>query len=83
MAGDTNREKLDVAQNKALRIITGQFKDSPLDSLRREAGVPSYYTHMDRNILKSREKALRFPADHPRRIARENAVPKRLVRHTW
>ena len=80
---DTNREKLDVAQNKALRIITGQFKDSPLDSLRRETGVPSYYTHMDRNILKSREKALRFPADHPRRIARDNAVPKRLVRHSW
>jgi ribonuclease HI len=75
---------LDRAQNKALRLITGQFKDTPLEALRYEAGVCSYQTHMDRNILKSREKALRLPAIHPRRVAREESVTKRLERrHTW
>ena len=80
---DCNRLSLDRAQNKALRLISGQFKDSPLPALRFETGIPSYQTHMDRNILKSREKALRLPEEHPRRVAREESVIKRLDRHTW
>jgi ribonuclease HI len=38
---------------------------------------------MDRNILKSREKALRLPEEHPRWIAHNECAPKRLERHTW
>ena len=49
--------KLDVAQNRPLRIITGQFKDTPLETLRAESGVQSFKTHVERNLLISKEKA--------------------------
>ena len=39
--------KLDVAQNKATRIITGQFKDAPLEAIRAESGVPSVQTQVE------------------------------------
>ena len=70
-------------QNKALRLITGQFRDCPLVALRLEAGVVSYETHMKRSILRSREKALHSHATHPRRLAYEESVPRRLNRHSW
>ena len=60
---------LERTQNKALRIITGQLKSSPVEALRLEASVLSYETHMQRNILKSHEKAKRLPECHPRHIA--------------
>ena len=37
----TQVEKLERVQNRALRLITGQFADCPLDALRLEAGVVS------------------------------------------
>ena len=43
----------------------------------------SYTTHMKRNILRSREKALRLHASHPRRLAYEESIPRRLDRHNW
>ena len=75
--------RLERTQNKALRLITGQFRDCPLVALRLEAGVVSYETHMKRGILRSREKALRSHATHPRRLAYEESVPRRLNRHSW
>ena len=75
--------KLDVAQNRALRIITGQFKDTPRETLRAESGVPSIKTHVDRNLLISKEKALRNNANHPRRLAYNESVPRRLTKQNW
>ena len=75
--------KLDVAQNRALRIITGQFKDTPLETLRAESGVPSIKTHVDRNLLISKEKALRNNGNHPRRLAYDESVPRRLTKQNW
>ena len=79
----THIHKLERTQNKALRLITGQFADSPLVAVRLEAGVVSYETQMKQNILRSREKALRLPDSHPRRRAYDESVPQRLKRHSW
>ena len=75
---------MDVAQNRALRIITGQFKDTPLETLRAESGVQSFKTHVERNLLISKEKALRNDKNHPRRLAYEESVPRRLMtKQNW
>ena len=55
-------------QREALRMITGQFKTSPLDCMRLELGVPSIHASIKANCMKSHEKALRLPPDHPRKI---------------
>jgi ribonuclease HI len=84
----TNLAKLERAQNKSLRLITGQCADTPLEALRAESGVPSFKTHIERNLLKSREKALRLEPTHPRRLAHEESREKRIglknnTRHSW
>ena len=74
---------LERTQNKALQIITGQLKSSPVEALRLESSIIGYETHMRRNILKSREKAMRLPANHPRQVALCNTVPPRNKRQSW
>ena len=59
---------LETANNKALRMITGQSKDTPLPSIRAEAGVSSYSTIRKRTILTARERALRTSDDHQGRF---------------
>ena len=54
---NTNIEKLERAQNRALRIITGQVQSAPLEAVRAEAKVASYTTESKRTILRSFEKA--------------------------
>jgi hypothetical protein len=81
---ECNMLALERTQNKALRYITGQYKDTPIPTLRAEAQITSYETQSDRILLKSREKAFRSAPDNPRRMALEApAVPKRLDRHSW
>lgn len=85
---ECHKLSLERTQNRALRLITGQFKDTPLEALRAEAGVPSYRTHMERNLLISKEKALRLDDQHPRRCAFEESIPKRPglndnSKHNW
>ena len=80
---DSNMLKLESVQNRALRLITGQFKSTPVEALRAEAEVPSYKTHSDRQCLKSMEKAKRLPADHPRKIALDGAVKAKNLRTSW
>ena len=79
---DTGMMKLERIQNRALRAITGQYQSSPLEALRLETDVPSYATTRKRIVLKAAEKARRAPEDHPKRLALENAVPRRLVNRT-
>ena len=73
-----NISRLDSVQNKCLRLITSQAKSSPLESLRAETRIPSISSIIDANCLKSSEKALRLPSNHPRSLAREASAPKRL-----
>ena len=74
---DCHKLTLERSQNRALRLITGQFADSPLESLRAETGIPSFDTHIKRNLLISKEKALRLDDSHPRRRAAEDSITKR------
>ena len=60
-------DRLDVCQKKAIRKITGQAKTAPSDSLFQELQVPTMKSVIDINFLKSRERALRLPVEHPRR----------------
>ena len=81
---NTQIQKLDVAQNKALRLITRQSKTCPVESLRQEVQIPSMKSVITTASLKSREKALIFPEDHPRRIKlNEDPGPRLNARCSW
>jgi len=79
----SNVEILDRVQNKALRIINGQMKSSPTDAVRLEARMPPYQTHIDRMCLRSAEKALRMPEDHPLHETFHTAIPAKNNRRSW
>jgi len=57
-------DKLEVAQNKALHIITEQYQSTPLEALRVEAGVESYLTVSKRKCSVSYERACWLPSEH-------------------
>ena len=78
-----NREDLIRLQNKALRAITGQLISTPVEALRLEAGIQSYDTHSKRLLARSWEKALRCPADHPRRATADESVDRRTTASCW
>ena len=65
---DSNINRLEIAQNKCLRLITGQPKTTHIESLRLESNIPSYHSVMKENVMKGREKALQCPDHHPRKI---------------
>ena len=48
-----------------------------------ESGCLSVKTSAERACLLSIEKALRLPMDHPRRLAWENATPRKNARNSW
>ena len=73
---------LDVCQNKALRMITRQAKSAPVESLRRERQVPSISSVIDTTCETAREKALRYPADHPTRVCLDAEPVTRLKSRT-
>ena len=81
---DTNLNALEVVQNKALRIVSGNVQKSRLSARRKEAVIPSYTTLSKRFILRSVEKADRLPDDHPRKLALcDNPVPRKNNRKSW
>ena len=82
-ASDSHIERLSRLQNRALRIVTGQYKSSPKETLRVETGVPNLQTQITRNTVKAVEKSIRLPKDHPRRIAYDSAVLPRNKRGNW
>jgi ribonuclease HI len=78
--------KLERAQNKALRIVTGQYSSTPVEALRLESGISSYKTHSKRLACIAAEKADRLPPDHPRNAALNPAVPvhhRSKTRSSW
>ena len=80
---ESSIQLLERTQNKALRIISGQLKSSPVEALRYESSIVSYATHMDRNILKSHEKAKRLPTSHPSHVALSSSIASRNLRSSW
>ena len=80
---NTHIKNLSRLQNRAIHLITGQYRSSPKESLRLESGIPSIKTQITRNAVKAVEKSLRLPADHPRRIAYDSANATRNNRINW
>lgn len=79
-------EKLEAAQNRCLRLITGQYQNTSREILRLEADIPSYRTHSNQLIATAYEKGKRLPRNHPRREAvdgPEPAVVHRTVRSSF
>ena len=75
---------LDVVQNQALRLITGQPRSTQVDALRLEAGVSGYGVLIDRMCLSSVDKALRHrPSDRPMFQSWQEAVPPKNQRTCW
>ncbi len=77
-------------QNRALRLITTQAASSPEEALHAESRILPVQQTIRAALLRSREKALRLPRDHPRRVAFEGSCPQRLKRrgarakaHEW
>lgn len=80
----TSIGKLDAVQNRALRIVTGQLTDTPLDCLRAEAMVSSFSTVVRRSTLIAYERSLRLPESNPRLALAQLSVNHRLrVRSSW
>ena len=71
--------KLEVAQNKCLRLISGHYVNTSLDALHLETGIPTYSTHSKQLIATAYEKGMRLPDNHPRRAALDNDTEHRLV----
>ena len=82
-AAKSHLKKLKRAQNKALRLVTGQYVATPVEALRQECGLTSFETDMMRTIARSAEKAERLPADHPRKLAFIDNNRRRLCRDNW
>jgi hypothetical protein len=74
-------EMLDWAQNRNLRIITGQLASTPTDALRVEAGLQSFGCLRDRAATAALERLLRLnPATHPRAAQADSGVIGRFKR---
>ena len=72
-----NIKKLEVAQNKCIRIITGQPMRTHVEALRLESNIPSYQSMINASTMRGREKALRLPEDHPRKICLDKPPMRR------
>ena len=79
---DSQINNLEVTQNKALRLITRQAKTTPIDCLRAETRVQSIKSMINTVCETAREKALRQPDDHPRRICLDQPPVNRLASRT-
>ena len=75
---NTNRQILERVNNRALRSITGQTSDTPIECLRTEAKALSFVASMRRNCAIAWEKSARVHASNPRRSL--HAAP---VHHRW
>ena len=65
----TNVQKLEVLQNKCLRIISGQTRTSPTDACRAKTGIQSIASHINARCLKSREKSSPPPTRPPQKTS--------------
>ena len=72
----TNVAQLERADLRALRVVTGQLKTTPVDAMHAEIGIPPYGLVCKYLAAAALEKARRVPPDHPRRIALEAPVPR-------
>ena len=74
---------LERIQNRALRILTGQLADTPLECLRAEAEITSFVTTCKRNCVIAWEKSARLPPDNPRHAIFTAPIPQRWKRSSF
>ena len=79
----SNVSLLERVQNRALRALTGQLSDTPLQCLRLEAGITSFETTIKRNSAVAWEKSARLPWSNLRRLLFESPVFHRWKRNSW
>jgi hypothetical protein len=73
----------DRAQNRNLRIITGQLALTPTNALRVEAGFQSFGCLRDQAAAAALERLLRLdPATHPRAVQANSGVTRQFKRGT-
>ena len=75
----SNVEALEKANQRALRMVTGQSIGSSREAIRGEAGVCDYATIRKRRIPTVREKVLRYSDDQPARIEVSNNDTKQQL----
>ena len=79
----TQTKKLETTQNKALRLISGQYSSTPTEALNLETGIERYETISKRWTAKAYEKAKRLEEDHPRyKALNAAAAPHRIKRRS-
>ena len=57
---NTSMNKLETAQNAALRLVTGQYRSTPVEALRKKSSVESYKIHSKKILATASEKADRL-----------------------
>ncbi len=78
----TRLDQLERRQNRALRIITGQLKITPVEAFRMEAGVPGIALQGQQQADVAYKKAHRLPMNHPRRTVLEEPCRHRPKRRS-
>ncbi len=76
-------EQFERCQNRSLRVITGQLQMTPVETLRREAGVCSMTTLMRRQTGIAYKKASRKTSGHPGHWRLNSLVRHQLVGRSW
>ena len=71
-------DKLEVPQNKCMRLISGHYANTSRDALHLETGISTYSTHSKQLIAAAYEKGMRLPTNHPRRAALDTDTTHRL-----
>ena len=80
----TSVNLLESAQNRCLRAITGLHLSSPVEALRKEAGIPSVHTSIRRSTARAWERSLRLPESALRRQLADRQVRQRTtIRGNW
>ncbi len=82
-AAPSRIEQLERCQNKAMRVVTGQLKSTPVETLRREAGICNMAAAAKRTTALAYEKAHWLPPYHPRRQILTAPTRHRLKRQSW
>jgi hypothetical protein len=76
-------DTIDWAQNRNLRVITGQLALTPTEALKVEAGFQSFGYLKDRAAATALERSLRLdPATHPRAAQVDSGVTRQFRRGT-
>ena len=79
----TQWTKIESVQREAARIITGQYKSTPVESLMEEAGLVEIEKEARGRWAIQWEKSMRQEEDDPRRKMAEVAVAQRLKKVGW